>query len=608
MPTKLIVTDASAMKKKYKAGWREVRQAVTRLIKKDAARGITSTLVALDDVGLGQSRARAGQPETYKRAVDHLWGAHHQPDYILLLGGPDVVPHQSLRNPVHGDGDADVPSDLPYACQAPASGEPSQFIAPSRAVGRLPDLPGARSPKLLIRLLDAAAGWKPKTKADYRRFFGISAHVWRRSTNRSLRALFGSAAVARTSPEEGPRWTKADLAALSHFINCHGGTVDPQFYGEKDDDFPPAHLATHLPGKVASGTLVAAECCYGAELYEPDGVPEGICIQYLRGGALAFVGSTNTAYGPSTTNGEADLVCRYFLAHCMAGASLGRAMLEARLDFVQAENPLNPAELKTLAQFVLLGDPSLRAVAASAPKRGSMGKPRAKGVAPARAMAQAHTERRAALNARAVTLAKGVDTVTRTPVGVPPPRVRAALAAAAREEGFLPGAAARTFPVRPAADPVSRSLIAPKTVATVRYHMMMAKRASGSAAPKAAKRRTTANRPRTVRAELLLLAREVGGKVVEVERLYSKRVADIMSAKLDRYEGLVVRKRVAMGSKSDHTAVVIETPDGDLVLRFEGGNAFRDPRLEQLVGRRIRGTGRRSGSTLILTDWEALEA
>jgi hypothetical protein len=94
-------------------------------------------------------------------------------------------------------------------------------------------------------------------------------------------------------------------------------------------------------------------------------------------------------------------------------------------------------------------------------------------------------------------------------------------------------------------------------------------------------------------------------EVVEVERLYAKRSTDSMS---DRYEGRVVRKRVGAGSKSDHSAVVLETATSDLVLRRQGGNAFRDPLLEELVGRRIRGTARRSGSTLILTDWEDLGA
>jgi hypothetical protein len=75
----------------------------------------------------------------------------------------------------------------------------------------------------------------------------------------------------------------------------------------------------------------------------------------------------------------------------------------------------------------------------------------------------------------------------------------------------------------------------------------------------------------------------------------------------DSFEGRVVKKRVAPGSKSDHQAVVLETEGDALVLRRQGGNAFRDPVLDDLVGHRIRGTGRRSGSTLILTEWEDLD-
>jgi hypothetical protein len=72
----------------------------------------------------------------------------------------------------------------------------------------------------------------------------------------------------------------------------------------------------------------------------------------------------------------------------------------------------------------------------------------------------------------------------------------------------------------------------------------------------------------------------------------------------DRYEGLVVKKRVGAGSKSDREAVVLQTGDAELVLRREGGNAFSDPELDKLVGRRIRGVGRRAGYTFIMKNWE----
>lgn len=73
------------------------------------------------------------------------------------------------------------------------------------------------------------------------------------------------------------------------------------------------------------------------------------------------------------------------------------------------------------------------------------------------------------------------------------------------------------------------------------------------------------------------------------------------------FEGRVVRRRVAARSKSEREAVMLETKDGDLVLRRFGGNAFSDQILDDLVGHRIRGTGTRTGYTLILRDWVDLE-
>ncbi len=69
-------------------------------------------------------------------------------------------------------------------------------------------------------------------------------------------------------------------------------------------------------------------------------------------------------------------------------------------------------------------------------------------------------------------------------------------------------------------------------------------------------------------------------------------------------EGLVLRTAVAAGSKSEREAVVLRTADGDYVLRLPGGPAFADPRLDALVGKRIRADGDVSASTLIVRTWD----
>jgi hypothetical protein len=67
--------------------------------------------------------------------------------------------------------------------------------------------------------------------------------------------------------------------------------------------------------------------------------------------------------------------------------------------------------------------------------------------------------------------------------------------------------------------------------------------------------------------------------------------------------GLVIKEVVGKGSKSEHDAVLLETKDGKYTLRRRGGNPFRDPELDQLVGKRIRANGVLTGYTFVMSDW-----
>jgi len=73
---------------------------------------------------------------------------------------------------------------------------------------------------------------------------------------------------------------------------------------------------------------------------------------------------------------------------------------------------------------------------------------------------------------------------------------------------------------------------------------------------------------------------------------------------MQNFVGKVTRKPFAVGSKSEHQAVVLETDRGEFVLRRQGGNPFRDAELEKLVGKRIRCSGRMAGYTLIISNWD----
>jgi hypothetical protein len=72
-------------------------------------------------------------------------------------------------------------------------------------------------------------------------------------------------------------------------------------------------------------------------------------------------------------------------------------------------------------------------------------------------------------------------------------------------------------------------------------------------------------------------------------------------------EGLVTTKPFATGTKSEHQAIYLETPEGELVLRRPGVNPFEiDPTLQALVGDRVRFSGTVRNGTLFVSGWKVL--
>ncbi len=371
MSLKLILTNVSRLQGKYGAGFASIQTQIDKLITADQARGLETRLIALDDPAQMQTLKAPAvtnvlDPKQNKRAIDGVY-KELAPEYMMILGAQDVVPHQDLSNPAfdpeHGeDADETADGDLPYACEAPYSQDPQDFTGATRVVGRLPDLPNASDPAYLMELLDTSITWKSGRPEDYSSYLGMSAEVWQESTALSLSNIFGAGGSLQLSPSEGPNWADALVACRSHFINCHGSPSDFQFYGQSPaDEFPVAHTATGIDGRISEGTVVAAECCYGAQLFDPApvGGKMGICSAYLKDKAYGFWGSTTIAYGPKKGNAWADLISQYFLKRVLAGSSLGRAALEARQAYAQSGGQMDPFDLKTLAQFNLLADPSI---------------------------------------------------------------------------------------------------------------------------------------------------------------------------------------------------------------------------------------------------------
>jgi len=508
---KLIVTHRAALKAKYgAAGLRQIQSAVRSLVEADRQRGVRSRLVFLDDAALlhrlgGEPATQAASAAQAKAAIDAVFRAF-EPAYLMILGAPDVVPQQDLLNPMHAppaDPDTVAWSDLPYACDAGYSRQVSDFRGPTRVVGRLPDLTGAREPSHLLALLEFAAAHVTQDVQAFGEYFGLSTATWRESTALSLFNVFGGSKALRVSPPARDAHSPARLAPLMHFINCHGALADPRFYGEDAARKMPVSLSSGgIAGRIRRGTVATAECCYGAEMYDSVtlGLPLPIAQHYLAQGASGFLGSSTIAYGPAEGNGSADLLTQYFLLAVLEGASIGRATLMARQRFVQQTSELDPTDLKTLAQFNLLGDPSLHPARLPA----ATGLP--EGLQPAEAQRMQRRERRVALRAAGDFLRDHKPaTAQPQPPSRPSAALRRALSGIAQRAGLPTDQAFVTYAVeRPA------GVAADAAASSTRYHLAVAQPLGGGT--------STLQVPSAVAA----LAREVDGRIVGY-RVYLQR-------------------------------------------------------------------------------------
>jgi hypothetical protein len=388
---KLSVTVRSTLARKYSAAsLAAIDRAISTWIAAEKARGITTVHVALDDDAAMTAqgvKALKGKVTAIraKQAVDAL-AKKLAPDYIVIVGGDDVLPYFHVRNPSFdpkGDDDATVPTDNPYACSGPYSARSlKSYLVPDRVVGRIPDLPasaGAGDPAWIVGFLSTATNWKAKPRSFYGAAYSTCCDQWKGAGLATMRYLGLPEGDLMISPPTGDASAAARkrLARPLHFTKGHGSEIDAHFYGQKGKSYPEVLFSATVERYSVPGTLVGAMCCYGAQVYspaDPAATPPGalpISFSYLRTGATGFMGSTKIAWVGPQEMMCADWIVAYYLKKCLDGASTGRALLEAKQDYLQylVKQGLKPdtADEKTMIEFVLLGDPALHPIHGSVP-------------------------------------------------------------------------------------------------------------------------------------------------------------------------------------------------------------------------------------------------
>ena len=275
--------------------------------------------------------------------IEKLWG---EIDFLLLLGGDRVVPFFRLRNPCE-DSDAVVMSDNPYASRD------NDYAIPERACARIPDNGSAH---FIVKQLK-------KYTEHTRSSFGMTADIWKRAS-RDVYQTVGTVDELKVSPPVTAKTFKSPWLQKKRFLyfNLHGSKQSPHWYGQANGNYPIAVAPRNV--RQASG-VVATEACYGAHIIDKSN-DDSLALTFLKEKAvLGFCGSTTIAYGPvAPPAGEADLLVKYFLEYAQKGLTLGESLRNAKVDvarkMLRRQGFLDDDDQKTLLQFVLYGDPTVR--------------------------------------------------------------------------------------------------------------------------------------------------------------------------------------------------------------------------------------------------------
>lgn len=298
---------------------------------------------------------------------------------LLIVGGDDVVPFFSLRNPT-GDSDTDVPSDAPYGAM-----DSDRCYEMQWPVGRIPG-DGSKDPGLLMQQLrniqdyhilryssqktvDKQRKNVKKNSKKTGKCFGYTCAAWLTPSTIVYKTISDTSSLSVCPATTSSNFPLAAFDSCDYgYFNLHGIKGKPNWYGQKRNDdmsntprIPTALEISNVTNIKNTPKVVFAECCYGAETprrYESD----CMSLHFLGKATRVFVGSTTIAYGAlNSTLVAADLLGYLFWKHLLTGISCGEAFRRAKKNLAtemeQKNGGLDAEIQKTLISFVFYGDP-----------------------------------------------------------------------------------------------------------------------------------------------------------------------------------------------------------------------------------------------------------
>lgn len=367
MASKIIVTNKMALEAKYgKTGADSILLTMNTMVAMDRqVRSISSFVLLLDDKNqmslYGAKYVTDPQDEKQvKNAIDKIC-RYIKPDYILLLGGRDIIPHQHLVHP--GDLEKQVESDLPYACSESYHTSVDAYLHPERMVSRLPDTTkhteGADASAFVAVILNACRQ-KARGKEDYENCFAVSAADFKEPRQKSIKEWFGDNQVLECCPPHDSEWSRNQYDCLIHYFALYGFSGQSQWFEDKEGT-KAAYDCRNENMHLNNGTIVISQCSFGAQLFEYSR-KQPICNVYMENKTCAFLGCTGEC-SPGREGSKEDVLIAAFLTEIKNGKSIGEAFLLALQGLIADPEHAALEEKLVLAQWVLYGDGCIKPMA-----------------------------------------------------------------------------------------------------------------------------------------------------------------------------------------------------------------------------------------------------
>ena len=349
----IITREKSLLKELQQCSQADLHTTISSFIQSRRTQGILYYYLDLDNCAITPFSS-----STCSHTIDILSEIAKElpPKYIFILGNEKIINVMSWEDKTKDDDD--IESDFCYTTLDQRSPwERKKYDFPNMfRVGRLPIYHNESFEEFKTyfdSVMSVADGLGCKEN------YGLSALVWQKESDHEYNTF------ANGNVDVSPDITLSNVSnrfsknTNTFYFNLHGSNQTEYWYGQQGKSYPQAFAPNILNG-MSTPFILAVEACYGARYTGGLTAQNSILLNAMVHKCISFLGSSRIAYGrPSPPGSCADDIVGEFLRQVSSGESVGDAFIAGMKKIVSSSNTLDDAEVKTIAEFNLYGDPSI---------------------------------------------------------------------------------------------------------------------------------------------------------------------------------------------------------------------------------------------------------